>query len=225
MASPKQQFLSSLKTLVGLQDSCPNLFSTDNLFSSIGEFGIDVVKFRKLANSLHKEARSSRKTTIKSKRKRVERAFDKARQAKSVNIQAAILEKIRQWVSGNNIPSLAEAQDPVVHSPSFLALYSSLRKDEDDKTLTKLKRRFKLLSIYRGVVDAGYYTGRAWARGGAKNKLLTLLHREGLANEEDLTAQNLERFVQLGQGFNIWSEAFGGDGYLLLLPTEISETT
>lgn len=156
---------------------------------------------------------------------------------KNITFDPSLLHKLQTWPSSTsqNQPDLT-APDPSKESLSSLGgIYVSLCRSEEARAIIDVKRRFISMALFRSVRAAKYHSGYKWDLG-AKNALISIIseQKDSGALVDTVThtsdtvtdiAKNLSKYFELGKSFDEWSRECGGDGYLLLIPTEIPETT
>lgn len=220
MVNDIAHFLTTLKTLVELHDA--DRFSIDDFVRGLETSGIDATQLEDLSNALLKGAQPLKKKKPISRPERSKKAL----QLDNVRFESGCVSEMQDWVLGKEtrVCDLVGLQTSTEAFKSLSGLYSSLRQEEHARAITEVRRRFKHVAIFRGVKDAGYHTGERWVRG-AKSQLTATLRSEQVVDADKEIEKNLERYVELGQGFNTWSHALGGDGYLLLLPMNLPEST
>ena len=141
----------------------------------------------------------------------------------SIKPDLSVRDHVQQWTTDRTsfFDDQMNSSTTIKSGSSLRILYSTLQTQSTSQAITEIKRRFIFISIFRGAVQANYHSGEKWIQG-AKSTFAALVKVE---DQQECVEQNLVRFVELGHSFVKWSEALGGDRFLLLLPTTIPEST
>lgn len=113
--------------------------------------------------------------------------------------------------------------DLVQHS--WATAYKKIRMNETVSEILTIRRRFQLRNLYLSVVNANYHTGKSWRHDGSLQLATNIKNEDSSIAEtvEDIK-KTLEIRIELGIGYNYWVSELGEPGYLILMPSNVSET-
>ena len=209
--------LTALRALFDAQSHDASQLVSE-IFKAVQSSDIDTNDIRGLAALLGKAAGRCKHSDHA-------RRMKKVLKIESIKPDLAVRNQLQQWTTDREsfFDDQISSSTTIKSGSSLRNLYSILQNQTTSQAITEIKRRFIFISIFRGAVEANYHTGEKWIQG-AKSTFAALVERE-VDDEPECVEQNLIRFVELGHSFGKWSEALGGDRFLLLHPTTIPEST
>ncbi|EEQ28061.1 conserved hypothetical protein [Microsporum canis CBS 113480] len=181
-------------------------------------------------DSLSKDDRSafkkfSRMLTAKPKGPKQKTTIKKITDISTIELSAGLQSRLKSWAE-NPALFFDGSVNKARNYSTVATIFSRIRQDEGERDILTIKRRFDLMALYRSAVSYGSHTGTSWRNNGAIN-FATIIYRDlSRYDKEDFNGiiRDVERWVDLGQGFYTWAEKLGSPGYLLIMPLGLCET-
>ncbi|KAM5441188.1 hypothetical protein MferCBS31731_003616 [Microsporum ferrugineum] len=181
-------------------------------------------------DSLSKDDRSafkkfSRMLTAKPKGPKQKTTIKKITDISTIELSAGLQSRLKSWAENPALFFDGSVNNARNYS-TVATIFSRIRQDEGERDILMIKRRFDLMALYRSAVSYGSHTGTSWRNNGAIN-FATIIYRDlSRYDKEDFNGiiRDVERWVDLGQGFYTWAEKLGSPGYLLIMPLGLCET-
>ncbi|KAK5401219.1 hypothetical protein LTR20_007357 [Exophiala xenobiotica] len=104
---------------------------------------------------------------------------------------------------------------------NFSHLYSYLCEFQECQEIENIRSRLLCLAIFDAAVGSGYHQCGSWVHGG--RTALARVIRQDQDDQRNKIEVDLERYIDLGYGFNLWSKALEERACLLLIPAELSK--
>lgn len=147
----------------------------------------------------------------------------------SIQPDKGLESEIRRWASQHESFFGSSLNDNQLgRRPTLQKLYGRLRRNDINLGINlginDVHRRFELFSLFEYAKNKGCHNGRHWRKGGKGRlvrEILTLEEKDEVLEEAEKT---LDHFVGLGRSFSEWVDELGHPGFLILLPTQISES-
>lgn len=214
MDNSTEQFVEAFTTVIKLYQKVP----------------IDVIcdKFSQDAKELRCFLKSLTKAFPKSPRKSDfgwRAQTRKPLEIHSIQPEEGLKSEIRRWASQHEsfFGSSLDDNQPV-RRPTFQKLYGKLRRNDINLGINDVHRRFELFSLFTYVQNKGYHNGKQWLQGAKGRLAREMLPLEDSAEALEEAQKTLDHFVGLGRSFSEWVDELGHPGFLILLPTQLSES-